>query len=123
MTMTDQQVNERLARFCGWALTTSTFSGFAWVKMTETPDAMFRAMGIRSADPPDYLNDGNAMLELLDALRLDARLWYAFVAALFEQLAGPGRKDGIDLFDSLFGGDEHPPRAVALAAIKVIDNA
>jgi len=126
-TMTDAEINERLARFCGWE---PCRKGSGWQKPDRPPAGTSGLVIVNLAnvrgDPPDYLHDGNAMLELLEALRSPR---YDDPEYVLEIKIKRWSVEGVmywtakiyDPSGSVDYAAEHTlPRAVALAAMKVI---
>ena len=110
------EINERLAQFCGWKKVPGckeTCGIITW----ESPDGGSHDYG--AAYFPNYLSDGNAMLELLKVL--EEKGWEWFVAYDPQthgkhecELTHPDFPFSLEVADS-------PSRAVALAALQVID--
>ncbi len=129
--MEEQEKNERLAKFCGWEKST-WIEGSSW----RNPAIGGRARLVC----PDYFNDGNAMLELLERIHLTPEVFVVIrpVDDVRDDDLSPcsRRRYLVEISDHRIRGnseyvegheyeaiDVMPPRAVASAALQFIDKA
>ncbi len=120
---TDSAVNERLARFCGWEFNLGQVGLIdMWAK--PLPGGLWRTRD----RAPDCLRDGNAMVELLEAL---AKLEGtdkpgAMLDKLDIHITRGVRDDWLVMLDWSWGvryeaRDDTLPRAVAMAAYRALE--
>lgn len=111
--MTDAELNRRIAKALGWTVMHNYITGWFLQPPGRSPGQPFAKTEEEAwGEAPDYAHDGNAMLELLGAVEvhnIDMRRW----------VRGEWR---VSFGGSDYKYDKSLPRAVALAALAVLEN-